>query len=153
MAVLSERDWQIRLAIYEQFVALERPPTPSEIAEHFAMSEHEARSTFKRLQDGHAILLRPNTTDILMANPLSGIPTAFRVTCNKRQLYANCAWDSVGIPAMLHADAEIVGAYSHGDGRHDPARYAISNGELTGDDGLVHFPLPFRNWYDDLVHT
>ncbi len=40
--------------------------------------------------------------------------------------------------------------YAHVD---TPAMYTITAGTLDGDDGVVHFPLPFRQWYDDLIHT
>lgn len=153
MATLSDRDWQIRAAVYEFFVEHARPPEPAEIAGAFGIDEAEARRAYQRLHDGHAVYLDPGTANIRMANPLSAVPTAFYVTVDSRRLYANCAWDSLGIPAMLHIDAVIDGAYTNADGRADPARYAVAAGELRGDDGLVHFPLPFRRWYDDLVHT
>ncbi|HVB65760.1 MAG TPA: organomercurial lyase [Nitrolancea sp.] len=86
-----------------------------------------------------------------MANPLSAVPTPYMVRVNGRTLYANCAWDALGIPAMLAADA-LVEAQT--DPRGEPVSYSIEGGELRADDRLiVHFPLPFRVWYDDLVHT
>ena len=88
-----------------------------------------------------------------MANPLSAVPTPFRVTAGGRTLFANCAWDSLGIPAMLDADATVEAIYTDAEGSDAPARYAITGGVLTGDDGIVHFPLPFRRWYDNLIHT
>jgi len=51
---------------------------------------------------------------------------------------------------MLYTDATIDAVYA---GINEPARYAIVRGELEGDSGVVHFPLPFRQWYDDLIHT
>ena len=32
-------------------------------------------------------------------------------------------------------------------------RLSVEGGELRGDAGLVHFPLPLRRWYEDLVCT
>lgn len=149
-ASLNERDWQIRLHVYQFFVEHERPPTVGETADHFGMTETDARAAYQRLHDGHALFLEPGTTDVRMANPLSGVETPYRVSVNGRRLYANCAWDSVGIPAMLGLDATIESVYTAMD---TAARHEIVNGELRGDDGVVHFPLPFRRWYDDLIHT
>ena len=75
-----------------------------------------------------------------MANPLSAVPTPYRVYVDGRRLWANCAWDSLGIPAMLHADARIeaVSALSR-----DVMTYAIGAGTLQAAAGVVHFPLPF----------
>ena len=152
-APLSDRDWHIRLHIYRFTVEQTRPPTAFETAAAFEMSLDGARGAYQRLHDAHTLFLQPGTTDVRMANPLSGIATPFRVTVDGRTLFANCAWDSLGIPAMLGGDATIEAVYTGADGSETPARYAIVNGALRGDDGIVHFPLPFRRWYDDLIHT
>jgi hypothetical protein len=146
----SERDWDIRLHIYRVFVEQGRPPTCAETAGHFGIADDEARAAYHRLHDAHALFLEPGTDDIRIANPLSAVPTAYQVHVNDRMLYANCAWDSLGIPAMLRADA-VIDATDTLSG--DPVRYRVEAGRLIADGGLVHFPLPFRRWYDDLIHT
>ena len=50
---------------------------------------------------------------------------------------------------MLHADAHIEAVVASGD----VLTYALASGELTSLCGVVHFALPFRRWYDDLIHT
>lgn len=147
---LSDQDWRMRLFIYQYFVAHERPPTPDETAQHFGMAAADARRVFRRLHDHHALFLAPGTDRILMANPLSAVPTSFHVHTDGHRLWANCAWDSLGIPAMLHTDARIEATYAQVG---ENASYAITAGRLRGDGGVVHFPLPFRRWYDDLAHT
>ncbi len=148
---LSDQDWQIRLHIYQYFVEHAHPPTYAETARSFGISAAEARAAYHRLHDAHAIFLDPGTDAIRMAHPLSAIPTPYLVHVASRRLYANCAWDSLGIPAMLHADAQIEAAFT---GTGEPTRYAVESGQLTAPDGgVVHYPLPFRHWYDDLIHT
>jgi hypothetical protein len=148
---LTDQDWHIRLSIYRQFVDRGRPPTAAEIASEFRLGHDMARQAYHRLHRGHAIFLEPGTDEVRMANPLSAVPTPYMVRVNGRTLYANCAWDALGIPAMLAADA-LVEAQT--DPRGEPVSYSIEGGELRADDRLiVHFPLPFRVWYDDLVHT
>lgn len=151
----TERDWQIRMHVYEFFVAQGRPPRASETSGELGMSEDEARAAYRRLHDAHAFFLEPGTDDIRLANPLSAVPTDYRVTmtADGSQHTANCAWDSLGVPAMLHTDATIDTVYTGSGEPALPAHYAIVDGALQGDDGLVHFPLPFRRWYDDLIHT
>lgn len=152
-ASLSERDWQLRLHIYRFLVEHSRPPTTGESAGVFGMTERDVHEAFQRLHDAHTLFLEPGTTDVRMANPLSAVATPYHVTVNGRTLFANCAWDSLGVPAMLHADATIEAVYTGPDGSQSPAHYAIEDGALRGDDGVVHFPLPFRRWYDNLIHT
>jgi hypothetical protein len=147
---LNEQDWAIRLHVYRFFVENERPPTFEETAEHFNLTPDEARLAYHRLHDGHAFFLDPGTDRIRMANPLSAVETPFVVRVNGKRLYANCAWDTLGIPAMLHADAQIEAMYSPSGER---VTYTIESGKLIAPDVLIHFALPFRHWYDDLVHT
>ena len=140
-AELGEQDWGIRLAVYRGFVAGGGPPTHAQVARQLDIPAEEARQAYHRLHRQHALFLEPGTDAVRMANPLSAVPTAYRVHAGGRWLWANCAWDSLGIPAMLHADARIE------------ATYAVAAGRLAAGDWLVHFPLPFRRWYDDLIHT
>jgi hypothetical protein len=150
MADVTDRDWQIRLVVYQFFIDNERPPTADETAERCGISPDEAEASYRRLHDAHALLLDRATGAIRIANPLSAIPTDYRVRANGHEYFANCAWDSLGVPAMLHTDALIEATIADDP---EPMRYAIENGELRAEEGIVHFPLPFRHWYDDLVHT
>ncbi len=151
---LSEWDWEIRLHIYRQFVAHERPPTYDETARAFAMPASDVRAAYHRLDAAHALFLEPGGDTIRMAHPLSAIATPYRVHIDGHWLYANCAWDALGIPAMLHTDARIEATLAHAA---EPARYAVVGGQLMAGPELagavVHFALPFRRWYDDLIHT
>jgi hypothetical protein len=147
---LSALDWQVRLTVYRHFVAHGRPPTSAASARALGISREEARQAYRRLHQQHALFLERGTDTIRMANPLSAVPTQYRVYSNGRRLWANCAWDSLGIPAMLHADAHIQAVYAYSGER---TTYAVVAGQLKADGGIVHFPLPFRRWYDDLAHT
>lgn len=147
---LSEQDWRIRLAAYRAFVDHGRPPDYAEVAREFAIPAEDARQAFRRLHNHHALFLDPGADTIRMANPLSAVPTAYRVSVDGKRLWANCAWDSLGIPAMLHADARIEAVFADSGAT---TTYAIESGQLTAHGGVVHFPLPFRRWYDDLIHT
>lgn len=150
MAGLSEQDWHIRLAVYHYFVDYGRPPAYDEMAQQMGIAPEEARRAYRRLHEQHALFLEPGGETIRMANPLSAVPTPYRVYADGRQLWANCAWDSLGIPAMLHVDARIEAVLAHSG---QTATYAVERGTLRADGEAVHFPLPFRRWYDDLVHT
>jgi hypothetical protein len=147
---LSAQDWDLRLAVYRAFVATGQAPTYSAIARQVGLPADDARQAYRRLHAHHALFLEPGTDTIRMANPLSAIPTPYRVYVAGRRLWANCAWDALGIPAMLHADARIE-AVSASSG--DAMAYAIEAGELKAAGGVVHFPVPFNRWYDDLIYT
>lgn len=147
----TENDWRIRRHIYDGLAAGGPAPDAVAIAGRFGMSTDMARQSLRRLHDAHALVLRPGGDAVLMAHPLSAVPTDYRVIVDGVALYANCAWDSLGIPAMLGRDAEI-------EARHpltaDIERYSIKAGRLRSEgEFLVHFAHPFRQWYDDIVET
>lgn len=144
-----ERLWDARAAIYTHFAATGRAPTVADTASVLLMDTEAVADLYRELHNRHAILLDAGGTAIRMANPFSGAPTGFRVTVETTQYWANCVWDALGIPAALHSDAVIT--------IDDPAGGAalalrIVDGQVIGH-GLVHFLLPFRRWYDDLVET
>jgi Alkylmercury lyase len=147
---LSARDWDLRLAVYRAFVATGQAPTYIELARQVGLPVDDARQAYRRLHTHHALFLEPGTDTIRMANPLSAVPTPYRVYVAGRRLWANCAWDSLGIPAMLHADARIEAVFASSG---DAMAYAIEARELKAAGGVVHFPVPFNRWYDDLIHT
>lgn len=128
-----------------------RAPDAQEIAQRFGMSTGDARSALRRLHDAHALVLQPGGDTVLMAHPISAVETDYRVIVDGVALYANCAWDSLGIPAMLERDAAIQARHPlTGDIEH----YCVTAGRLRSDRKLlVHFAHPFRQWYDDIVET
>jgi hypothetical protein len=143
-------DWEMRSFVYAHIVEHGLPPLAEQAAAEFDIETGEARATYERLHERHAFFLDAETREVRMAFPFSAIPTQFRVRANDRWYSANCAWDMLGVPAALHSDAEIEAEYA-GDG--SPAYLSVENGRLRGVDGVIHFPLPLRHWYDDLVFT
>jgi hypothetical protein len=143
-------DWRVRNAVYAHFVNRGHAPLAKELSRELSLGPDVVRAAYERLGARHALFLNPGTHQIRMAHPFSGVPTPFRVTVAERRYWANCAWDALGIPAALRADARIDA--ETGDTR-ETLQIDVASGCLHGWDGVVHFPLPFRRWYDDLIHT
>lgn len=147
--------WQIRYFVYSHIAETTRPPRVDEAAAHLGISIEEATEFYKELHNRHAVFLDLDKMAIRMANPFSGIPTDFKVLANDKTYFANCAWDMFGIPAALHCDALIDAVCT---GSNDTVRIEIKDGQITNHQFtnsqlLIHFPLPFARWYDDLVFT
>ena len=146
----TARDWDIRLFVYELLIATGAAATHADIANQFSISPDDARQSLLRLHHAHALVLAADG-EVLMAHPLSAVPSDYRVDVDAVTLYANCAWDSLGIPAMLGCDARVQAIHPL---TREPVTYAVQQGELVDDDGgLVHFAHAFRHWYDDIVDT
>ena len=142
--------WEIRAFVYRHFEATTRPPGVEEMAAHFALTTDEAASAYEELHRRHALFLKPGSHDILMANPFSGVETTFKVRARGKTYFANCSWDSLGIPAALHADADVEALCAQSGAL---IRLTVSDGQVQGSNALVHFVVPFRKWYDDLSFT
>ncbi len=142
--------WDIRAFVYHHFVDTTRAPSMNQTAARFALTHNVAASAYEALHHHHALFLNPGSHDILMANPFSSIETPFRVHANGKTYFANCAWDSLGIPAALHADADIEAVCAQSG---EAVTLQVRDEQVSESDVLVHFVVPFKHWYDDLVHT
>jgi hypothetical protein len=142
--------WDIRAFVFRYFADTTHAPNVGETAVRFALTLEEVASAYEALHSRHALFLNPGTHDILMANPFSGIETAFRVHANGKIYFANCAWDSLGIPAALHTDADVEAACAHSG---QQITFQVRDGHISKSNMLVHFLTPFEHWYDNLVFT
>jgi hypothetical protein len=147
---VSPGDLALRNATYRRFVELGRAPTPLEVA---AASGHDVDAVlagWRRLHAAHALVLDAEGTGIRMANPFSGVPTAYRVLADGRWWFANCAWDAFGVCAALHTDGRIETSCAD-CGR--PLTVEVRDA-LPDDDALLfHCLVPARLWWDDIVFT
>ncbi len=142
--------WDVRAFVYQYFADTTHAPSVDETARYFNISKEEAGKIYTELNNRHAFFLEPGTLTIRMANPFSAIPTDFKVHANGKTYFANCAWDMLGIPAALHCEATIDAVFTESN---DTVQLEIRDGKVTNSELLVHFPLAFSRWYDDLVFT
>jgi hypothetical protein len=142
--------WQIRAFIYRHFAETTRPPQVQATALHFDLPHEETAAAYEELGKRHAFFLEPGTHHIQMAWPFSGVETPFKVYVNDKTYFANCAWDSLGIPAALHAEAQIEATCAQSG---DPIHITVSRQQVQYSSALVHFLVPFKSWYNDLPFT
>ena len=147
---------RVRLAVLEEFLRGRRPSVAS-VASVVGASPVEVSSAFARLADERAFVLAAGTDDILMAAPFSAVRTDFRVRIGERSHYANCAWDALGIPAMLAgagrpADASIETRCLDCAA---PLSVQVRGGNVTADPSapVTHFAVPAARWWADIVFT
>lgn len=108
-----------------------------------------AHDALTRLHDAHAIVLDPGGS-IRMALPFSAVATDHRVVSGDRAWWANCAWDTLAIPAALEIDATIEANWLD---TGEPVDLRVHRGELQHSGGFVHFAIPARRWWNDIVET
>ena len=140
-------DKHVRLHIYNHFVEKGKAPTMVETAEALSSTLYDVQAVYQRLAEGRALVLQGNG-EILMAEPFSAVPTPFQVEVGDRSWWGNCIWDALGIPAMLNVDARIVTACGC---CNDSMVLEVKDGLLTGTTGIVHFAIPPKDWWKDVV--
>ncbi len=147
---MDPADLAFRNESYRLFVALGRAPSAEEVAVATESTAAEVRQSWRRLHDGHALVLDATGSEIRMANPFSAVPTAYRVWAAGRWWYANCAWDAFGVCAALHSDGRVETSCPDCG---DPASVGVREAEPDEPSLLFHCLVPARHWWDDIVFT
>jgi len=140
-------DREVRYQVYDHTMSRLKPPLVADVTRAMGASEAEIRAAFQRLADAHILVLQNESGEILMANPFSAVPTPFFVYTEHGDAWGNCIWDSLGIPAMLGTDARI----DTGCGDcNESMTLEIKGQELASGEGIVHFSVPAKRWWDNI---
>jgi len=142
-------DAGLRQCIYRHLISEQQAPLVVQMATALAVPSREVRAGLRRLAKTHAFVLQANG-ELWRAAPFSAIPTAFPVQAGRRSWWANCIWDALGIPAMLHKDATIPASCGC---CNSEMTLTVKNRRLSGPRRIIHIAVPARHWYDDLVFT
>jgi DNA-binding transcriptional MocR family regulator len=143
-------DNHVRLAIYERFVEDGEAPSARDVAEALSVSAEEAEAAFRRLAESRVIVLVPGTLEIWMANPLSAVPTSFRVETPRGSFWGNCIWDGLGVVSMLGGEGIVETRCADCE---EPMELRVANGELVDGDGVAHFAVPAARWWENIGFT
>src|SRR6266498_390232 len=100
-------DTQTKLAIYPYFAETGQRPSLQVVAERVRADVSSVREAYVRLRAQRVLVLEPDGMCIRMAPPFSGVPTQHAVIVDERKYFANCAWDSFGIPAALQRPGRV----------------------------------------------
>jgi hypothetical protein len=142
-------DWSVRTHVYRSFADTGRAPAIPQIAATLGTTEHRVRTALDRLFDAHELALRGDGA-VWMANPFSAVPTAYPVRTPTMACWANCAWDALGVPAMLETDGWTTTACAESG---VPLHFGVEDGRLRGDDAVIHLVTPLRDAWVDIGFT
>lgn len=141
------------MRLYEMFVESGMCPSKAEIAMDLGCAVGDVANAFGELAAAHLLVLQPGSGEVLMANPLSAVPTAFVVetgeATGKKSWYGNCIWDALGVIAMLGRDGRVLTSCGCCG---ESITVSVQQGTAIAEPpGVVHFALPARQWWDDIV--
>jgi ribonuclease HI len=142
----SER--AVRLFVYRHFVETANAPDLATIARATAIADHDVAAALRKLADQHAIVLAPASVSVWMAHPFSAVPTPYPVDAGGRTYWANCAWDAAGMLSLI-GDGETQTLCADCG---QPAGFGVQDGALLGD-GVVHFAVPPRRFWENVAYT
>ncbi len=149
--MIEMTDTSLRVFVYDRLVSEGRAPTSTEIGAHFGMDAGDVRRRLATLKIGKTTVVHPTTGEIWMAGPFAAGPSDYRLSNGGQTWWANCAWDMFGV-AMIVGRKMIAETKCPDCGEAlaiecDPEHPPIEA------QGLVHFLLPARQWYDDIGFT
>jgi len=140
----------VRLFVFGRAAVTGRVLQPSEIASALQRPQPDIREALDHLAAGKVLILAPNSGAIWAANPFCAVPSAFRVEAGGTSYQGICIWDAMGIAAALGKDAVIKATC--GD-CGDAVSLEIRDGSLIRGEGVVHFGVPARHWWDNIGFT
>jgi Alkylmercury lyase len=140
----------LRHLVYRKFLETGAAPGVDDLARELAAPVEAVRTALESLQAEHALVLAPATREtIWMAHPFSNVPTDYRVAAGEGRWWANCAWDSLGIIALLHRDADIQSRCAC---CAEPIALTARDGLIRGV-ALIHFAVPPRRFWENVGYT
>jgi hypothetical protein len=143
-------DTQTKLAIYRHFAETGQRPLLEVVAERVGSDVSSVREVYDRLRAQRVLVLEPDGVSIRMAPPFSGVPTQHVVIVDQTKYFANCAWDSFGIPAALHRPGRV---HSRCEQSGEPLSLEIGLEGPPPFSWLFHCLVPAAKWWDDIVFT
>ena len=141
---------ELRLEIYQRWIATGRAPTVEELT---TAMQCDVTQGLDQLAEAHTIVLEPASESgrpaIRMAHPFSGVRTSYRVRSGGISYWANCAWDCLGIAALLGRDTHAIAQCADCGDRVD---LSVHGGKVR-DDAVIHLVVPARHAWDDIIFT
>jgi hypothetical protein len=148
-AIISRMTAETRVAIYRHLIDTGRAPTAAETAAQLGRDPTEVERAYTELAESRVITFGPSTRTIWMAHPFSATPTPYRVESGGISYWANCAWDALGIAAMLGRDTRCT---CRCPDCAEPLDLSVSGGAVAGD-AVIHFVVPARRFWENVAYT
>jgi hypothetical protein len=140
---------RVHAAVMRTFVERCRAATVSELSAALEAPRAGVEDALRRLHDDHGLVLHPGSTEIWIAHPFAASPTGTWVDAGDgRGWWAPCVWCALGI-SVLAAPNATIHARLGGEARE--VRIELRGGEPASDEPFVHFALPVRVAWDNVV--
>ena len=149
-ASIEELAREVRLYVFRESAETGRVPQPPQIAETLNRRQEEIHQALKHLAAGKVLILAPNNGNIWSANPFCAVPSGFRVEAAGKTYWGICIWDALGVAAAIGRDALITAPCGDCGAA---MMLEVKGGRLIRSEGVIHFAVPTRQWWDNIGFT
>lgn len=125
-------------------------PRIDELAAELGQPRAAIVGGLKALQEYHGVVLHPASSEVWVIHPFATAPTNFWVQSGARAWWGNCASCSLGVAALAGGEVSIVTTLG---GESQRAEVRIRDGRLLDEQYFVHFPIPMKHAWDNVVYT
>jgi hypothetical protein len=139
----------IRIAVYDHFIRMGSAPDPADLAAQLGITAAMLAASYQHLADQRALVLDADGA-IAMAIPFSATPTDVTVRGGGVTWWANCAFDGLGIPALLGSDGVVETACPQSGA---PITVTVRNHQPTSGTCVLHMAVPLAQWWDNIGDT
>ena len=143
-------DVDVRLTLFREFVETGRAPSAQRLGQMLQAPLNDIQAALERLAAGKAIALQPESREVMMANPLSAVPSPFLARTADRSYFGSCVWDALGILAMLHSDGTVETSCACCG---EAMVITIRDGRPLPMQGIIHFAIPAKRWWENIAFT
>ena len=140
----------LHAAIARHFLDHGAAPSIAQLCTRLSLDRAAVVRALHALAEYHGVVLHPTSGEIWAMHPFSAAPTAFWVESDGRGWWGNCAWCSLGIVALLNADATVT---TNLGGESEQVLLRVRHGAIEPSDLVVHFPIPMARAWDNVTYT
>lgn len=143
-------------AILSTIVETGAAPMSAELAERFGVGRDTVVEGLRALEVAHGVVLHPHTPEVWVAHPFATAPTPFTVRTGTRVWWGNCAWCALGVAHLVGGVGEpapVTITTTLGGEDEQVTLRVEPDGTSADDDFVVHFPVPMRHAWDNVVYT
>jgi hypothetical protein len=142
-------DETVRVTVYNHFIQAGGAPDPTDLAAQLGITATTLAASYQRLADQRALVLDADGA-IAMAIPFSATPTDVTVRGTGVTWWANCAFDGLGIPALLGSDGVVETACPQSGA---PITVTVRDAQPSSGACVLHMAVPLAQWWDNIGDT
>lgn len=148
---MTDRDENVRLAVYSSLAGTGRMPSVTELGERTGLSAAEVVEAMDELA-ARRHLVFDGDHEVVLAHPFATRNFAFSVMGRHTLWWGGCAWDAFAIPNLVPEEpSALVATTCPACGRAHS--WTVTNARPPAGTQVAHFLVPMARAWDDVVHT